>query len=134
MAIPTRTKHTHIQYVPQQAYTQKDIHSLTHCTTQSLSARSHLGDVDPRPEELQVLPHLFWLVFGVQDGQLSEHAHVCPLLTQAGFHEGDDLLEEAPVLVVVDEFVQLVGVDNDVQAAHLCQTELPTIHAGEANL
>ena len=81
-----------------------------------------------------MLPHLVWLVLGVEDGQLSEHAHVCPLLAQSCLHEGDDLLKETPVLVVVDQLIQLIGVDNDVQAADLRQTELPAIHTREANL
>ena len=41
-----------------------------------LSFYTHLGDIDTRPEELQVFAHLLWFVLGVEDRQLGEHAHV----------------------------------------------------------
>lgn len=37
-------------------------------------------------------------------------------------------------LVVVDEFLQFVSVNHDVQATHLSQPELLSIHTGEAHL
>lgn len=49
-----------------------------------LARPDDLGDVDARPEELQVLHHLLWLVLGVQDGQFREHAHVRTLQAQTG--------------------------------------------------
>lgn len=63
----------------------------------------YLGYVDSRPEELQVFSHLGWLVFGVEDCQLGEHAHVRPLQSKSRLKEGDQLVEVATVLVVVDE-------------------------------
>lgn len=37
-------------------------------------------------------------------------------------------------LVVVDEVLELVGVHDDVQAAHLREAELARVHAREAHL
>lgn len=37
-------------------------------------------------------------------------------------------------LVVVDQLLKLVSVHHDVEAAHLGQSELLAIHAGEAHL
>ena len=63
----------------------------------------YLRDVDSRPEQFQMFSHLGWLVLGVENAQLCEHAHVCPLQSQGGLQEGDQLTEVAKVLVVVDE-------------------------------
>ena len=81
-----------------------------------------------------MFPHLGWLVFGVEDGQLGEHTHVSPLQAEGGLQQLDQLLKVAAVLVVVDELLQLVGVHHDVETAHLGQPELLAIDAGEANL
>ncbi len=51
------------------------------------------------PEELQVLPHLLWFEFGVEDGQFCEHAHVSALQPQRRLQHGDQLLEIATVLM-----------------------------------
>lgn len=45
-------------------------------------SHTHLWNVDTRPEELQVFPHLLGFEFGVEDCQLSEHTHVCTLQPQ----------------------------------------------------
>ena len=96
--------------------------------------KAYLRDVDARPEQLEVFPHFGWLVFGVEDGQLCEHAHVCPLQAQGSLHQSDELIEVAPVLVVVDQVLQLVCVYHDVQATNLCQAELLGVHTREADL
>ena len=44
-------------------------------------AQHYLWNVNSGPEELQVFTHLLWLVLGVEDAQLREHAHVCALQT-----------------------------------------------------
>ena len=74
------------------------------------------------------------LVLGVQNGQLGEHAHVGALQAQGGLQQTHQLLEVAPLLIVVVQVLQLVGVDDDVKAAHLRQTELVVVDASEANL
>lgn len=37
-------------------------------------------------------------------------------------------------LIVVDKVFQLISVDDDMQSAHLRQTEFSRVHAREANL
>lgn len=58
----------------------------------------YLWNVDSGPEELQVLPHLLWFKFGVEDGQLGEHAHVSTLQPQRCLQHGDQLLKVGTVL------------------------------------
>lgn len=73
------------------------------CLERSVAAPiSYLWNVDPGPEELQVLPHLLGLELGVKDGQLSEHAHVGTLQPEGRLQHGDQLLEVATVLGGVD--------------------------------
>ena len=48
----------------------------------SLSTATNLWNVDSRPEKFQVLPHLCWFVFGIQNGQFCKHAHMCSLQTK----------------------------------------------------
>jgi hypothetical protein len=81
-----------------------------------------------------MLPQLGGLVFGIQDGQLGEHAHVCSFKTQRGLKETHHLLKVAPILIVVDEVFQLVGVHNDVEAAHLGQAKLVVVNASKTHL
>ena len=100
----------------------------------NVECRTHFGNVDSRPEQLEVLAHLLRLVLGVEDGQLGEHAHVRALQTERSLEQADELHEVAAVLVVVDEVFELVGVHDDVQTAHLCQAELLVVDAGEADL
>ncbi|TNN69752.1 hypothetical protein EYF80_019984 [Liparis tanakae] len=83
---------------------------------------AYLWNVDAGPEELQVLPHLLGLEFGVEDGQLGEHAHVSALQSQGGLQH------------VVDELLQFIGVDDDVQPTHLGKTELFPIYTRKAHL
>ena len=88
----------------------------------------YLWNIDSRPKQLKMLSHLRGLVLGVENGQLGEHAHVCPLQAQGSLHESDQLLKVPSVLVVVDQVLQFVGVDHNVQAAHLRQPKLLCIH------
>eukprot|EP00123_Amoebidium_parasiticum_P016952 comp23654_c0_seq1/m.40409 comp23654_c0_seq1/g.40409 ORF comp23654_c0_seq1/g.40409 comp23654_c0_seq1/m.40409 type:complete len:589 (+) comp23654_c0_seq1:220-1986(+) len=99
-----------------------------------LGSTHNLGDVDTGPEELEVLHHLLGLVAGVEDCQLRKHAHVRTLQTKTGLQKGDDLIEVAPADVVVDQLLQLVGMDHNVQTGNLSQPELLGIHAGIAHL
>lgn len=81
-----------------------------------------------------MFPHLLRFELGVKDGELCEHAHVCPLQTQSGLQQRNEFLEVSAVLVITDQVLQLISVDDYVKAADLCQTELLTIHARKANL
>lgn len=58
----------------------------------------HLGNVDSGPEQLQVLPHLLWLELGVENCQLCEHPHVCPLQPKRCFQHSDQLFKVATIL------------------------------------
>lgn len=81
-----------------------------------------------------MFPHLLRFELGVEDGELREHAHVSPLQAQRGLQQRDKFLEVSAILIVADQVFQLVGVDDDVKAADLCQTELLPIHARKAHL
>lgn len=64
----------------------------------------YLWNVDTRPEELQVLPHLLWFEFRVEDGQLSEHAHVSTLQPKSSLKHGDQLLKVTTVLKIQTQY------------------------------
>ena len=85
---------------------------------------THLRNINTRPEEFQMFPHLGRLVLGVEDGQLCKHTHVSTLQSKCCFHESNQLIEMPLVQVVADEIVQLVSVNHDVETTHLSQTEL----------
>ena len=78
--------------------------------------------------------HLGWLVLGVEYGQLGEHAHVCPLQAKRRLKEGDQLVEVATVLVVVDEVLQFVGMHHDVETTDLSETELFRVNTSKTDL
>ncbi len=67
---------------------------------------SHLRDVDSGPEELQMFSHPLGFVFGVEDGQLSEHAHVSALQPQRRLQQHDHLLEIPTVLTHTEKTSQ----------------------------
>lgn len=68
---------------------------------------------------------------GSHVGQLT---HVGPFEAQAGFKQTDRLREVASPLVVFQQFVQLLGVNNDVEAANLRKSEFLFLQAGTVNL
>ena len=63
--------------------------------SERLFFKVHLGNVDSAPEELEVLLELFRLVAGVEDGQLTEHAHVSSLQAQAALQQRHQLIKIA---------------------------------------
>ena len=84
----------------------KEMREKKRCQSRRPNTRlitSYLRNIDTRPEQLEMLPHLSRLVLGVQNSQLSEHAHVSSLQTQGGLHQGDELIEVTTVLIEVDE-------------------------------
>lgn len=96
--------------------------------------KRYLWDVDSGPEELQVLLHLLRFELGVEDGELGEHAHVGAFEAQSGLQQSYELLEIPAVLIVADQFLQLVSVDHDVKTADLRQPKLLAVHACKAHL
>ncbi len=77
--------------------------------------------------ELQMLAQFLLLALRVPKGQhcVGEHSLVGPLQTQRSLHQRDQLLKAAPVLIVVDQVLELVGIArfSYIQAAHLRQPE-----------
>lgn len=97
-------------------------------------ALTYFWDVDSRPEKFKMFPHPLRFVFAVKDGEFGEHAHMRSFESESSLEKVDEFLEVAAVLVVVDEVLELVGVHDDVQAAHLRQAELAAVHARETHL
>jgi hypothetical protein len=71
-----------------------------------------------------VFSQLLWFVFGIEDGQFCEHAHVRPLEAKGSLKQAHELIKESSVLVVLNKICQLVGMNNNVKTAHLSQSEL----------
>mmetsp|Transcript_31357 Transcript_31357/g.52888 ORF Transcript_31357/g.52888 Transcript_31357/m.52888 type:complete len:467 (-) Transcript_31357:1669-3069(-) len=99
-----------------------------------LADADDLGDGHAGVEETDVLHELLGLVLGVEDGELSEHADVGALHVETSLDEGDELLKVAALLIVVDDLVELLGVDDDVETTDLSRAELLGIDAGSADL
>lgn len=97
------------------------------------SATTHLRYIYARPEKFQVFPHSLRLVFTVENSQLGEHSHVSSLESQSGFQKIDEFFEVTAILIIIDQVLQLVGVHDYVQTAHLGQSEFTAVHAGETN-
>ena len=89
-----------------------------------LAGGEQRGDVEARPEQLDVLHQLVLLVLGVQDTELSVHTLVGAVEVDALLQYGDHLLEVAETLVVLDEVQQMVHVHDDVHGRQLGQAEL----------
>ena len=81
-----------------------------------------------------MFPHLGGVIFGVEYSKLCEHAHVSSLQTECRLQKLDELLEEAPGLVEVNEFLQLVSVYHNVESAHLRHPELSRFYTRETHL
>ena len=77
---------------------------------------------------------LGWFVFGIQDSQLCEHAHMCTFEAKRSLQQAHQLLEVAAILIVVDKIFKFISVHHNVQTTHLSQAELVVVHTGEANL
>ena len=66
--------------------------------------------------------------------QLSEDAHVRAFKANARLQQGDELLKEAPALVELRHLLQVICIDDDVQATQLCQPELSFLNTCVAYL
>ena len=60
--------------------------------------------------------------------ELSEDAHVGALQANAGLQQRNELLKQPPALVKLRHLLQVVRVDDDVEAAQLRQPELALFH------
>src|ERR1700738_4974554 len=76
-----------------------------------------------------MLHRLLWLFLSVQDGKLSEHRHVSTLKPETRFHQRDEFVKESIVFILLDEFLQLFGVDNKIETTDLSETELSLVNA-----
>jgi hypothetical protein len=70
---------------------------------------------------------LLRLVFRVEDGEFCEHGHMRSLKTQTSFHQCNQLVKEAVVFVLMDEFLQFLGMDDQVETADLSETEFSLV-------
>mmetsp|Transcript_71220 Transcript_71220/g.201809 ORF Transcript_71220/g.201809 Transcript_71220/m.201809 type:complete len:370 (+) Transcript_71220:939-2048(+) len=100
----------------------------------ALAGMDELGDVELRGVHLDEIHKLLRLVLCIQDAELCVHADVRALAGEAGIQEADKLLEVAPLLVVRDELLQMVGVHDDVHAGDLGAAELLRLDARDVDL
>src|ERR1700733_7737861 len=49
------------------------------------------------------------------------------LKTETGFHQSDEFVKETVILVLLDQFLQLFRVDNQIETANLSETELSLV-------
>ena len=74
------------------------------------------------------------MVFGQGDTQLGEHAHVSALETQALLEQADELIEVSVALIVLYKFLELLGINNQVETADLSKPKFLLVDAGFVDL
>jgi len=67
------------------------------------------------------------LVFRVENGEFCKHGHMSSLKTQSSFHQSNQFVKEAIVFVLLDEFLQFLGMDNQIKTTDLRETEFSLV-------
>mmetsp|Transcript_5486 Transcript_5486/g.14328 ORF Transcript_5486/g.14328 Transcript_5486/m.14328 type:complete len:1400 (-) Transcript_5486:639-4838(-) len=107
-------------------------HFLVHVRGVALADQA--GNVATLPPHLEVVHRLFGLVLDVEDAQLRKHGLMSLVQAERVVHDVDDLVEVAPVEIVVDAIHELVGLEDEVHRANLRKSELLGVDARVANL
>jgi hypothetical protein len=102
-------------------------HDLFGMQVRLLTRPNDFGYIDSRPKQFEMFHRLLRLVFRVEDGEFSEHGHMRSLKTQSSFHQCNQFVKEAVVFVLMDEFLQFLGMDNQVETADLSETEFSLV-------
>ena len=99
-----------------------------------LAGTDHLGHVHSGPEDLDVLHQALRVVLGQGNTKLGEHTHVSTLKAETLLEQADEFVEVSVVLVVLDKFLQLLGINNQVKTANLGKAEFLLANTGSMNL
>jgi hypothetical protein len=102
-------------------------HDLFSMQCSLFTSTDDFGNVDPRPEELEMLHRLLRLVLGVKNRELSEHGHVRPFKTETSLHQCNEFVKEAVVFVLLNQLLQLFCVDNQIETTNLSETEFSLV-------
>jgi hypothetical protein len=102
-------------------------HNLFSMQCGLFASTDDFGDVDPRPEEFEMFHSLLRLVLGVENCELSEHRHVCPLETETSLHQCNEFVKEAVVFVLLNQLLQFFCMDNQVETTDLSETEFSLV-------
>jgi len=101
-----------------------DLFSMQMCL---ITRPNDLGNINSRPEQFEMFHRFLRLVFGVENGEFSKHGHMSSLKTQSSFHQGNQFVKEAIVFVLLDEFLQFLGMNNQIKTTDLSETEFSFI-------
>ena len=87
-------------------------------------------------ESLEILFAVFhqfiWLIFGIEDSQFSEDSDVCSFQTHGLFQQVNHFFSNVEFLIVVDQFLQVIGMDHNVHAGHLSKFIFLSSHTSHA--
>lgn len=98
-----------------------------------LTSPDELRDVEPLGVGPDVVHESVWLIFGVEDTEIGVNTVVGPLVAHTLLKELGELLVVAELLVVLDEVLEVVGLDYDVESTSGGGGELLGSDAGEAD-
>lgn len=76
----------------------------------------------------------FGFILGEQDSEFGIDTDVSPLEVHATFEETDNFVRNSESLIVSDEFVEVVGVDDDIHTSDGCESKFSSLDTGHAEL
>src|SRR2546423_2057090 len=73
---------------------------------------------------------LLWFVFSVENGKFGEHSHMRPFETKASFHQRNQLIKKSIVFILLNQLLQLFGMDNQIETTDLSKSEFSLVDTG----
>ena len=78
---------------------------------------------------VDVVHESLWLVFCIHDTNICEDTVVRLLMCHSLFQEIDELLNVAELFIVLDDFLQVIWVNDDIESTNRCRFEFSSSHA-----
>ena len=102
-------------------------HDLFSMQCRFFTGTNDFRNINPRPKELEMFHGLLRFVFRIENCEFGEHGHMSTFKTKASFHQCNEFVEESIVLVLLNQFLQFLGVDNQIKTTNLSETEFSLV-------
>ena len=102
-------------------------HNLFSMQRSLFASTNDFGNVDPRPEELEMFHSLLRFVFCIKNCKFCKHGHMCTFESKTSFHQCNKFIEEAIIFVLLNQLLQFFGMDNQIETTDLSETELSLV-------
>ena len=89
-----------------------------------LTSSNKLRDVESTMMASDVVSKSVWLMLSVHDTEVGADTIMSSLVIETLLKKTDELIIVAELFVVLDEVLQVIGLDNDVESASLSKVEL----------